>query len=193
MRLTLSLVSLLSLIATTAPAQTTQISTRFGWLMYDAGGDSNYPTFQLAIERTVSPHLRIGFQGSWAHVGDVPRSWTVPGSDERVLRGVATLGYAAGRLFGDVPVLEHLRPVFTAGIGLVHSAGVRTDFSDFVGDPFFGITDQRTGVTYGAGLTLEVPLADRASITGSLQFWRDNLYGGRLHNFDQVLGLAWRF
>ena len=192
MRLILSLVSLVSLVATTALAQT-QVSARFGWLFYDAGGDVNYPMVQLSIERSVSPHLRVGLQGSWAHVGSVPSPYRLPESDERVLRGVATLGYAAGRLFGDVPVLEHLRPVFTAGIGLVHSAGVQTDFSDFVGDPYFGITDQRTGVTYGAGLTLEVPVANRASITGSLQFWRDNLYGGRLHNFDQVLGLAWRF
>ena len=193
MRLILSLISLLLLVPGAAHSQATQVSARFGWLLYDAGGDLNYPMVQLAVERSVTPHLRVGLQGSWAHVGDVPRGWTLPGSDERVLRGVATLGYDFGRPFGGVPLLEHLRPVVTAGIGLVHSAGVRTDFGYRISDPFFAISDQRTGVTGGGGLTLEVPVAKRASITGSLQFWRDGLYGGRLDNFDQVLGLAWRF
>ncbi len=59
--------------------------------------------------------------------------------------------------------------------------------------PFFGITDQRTGLTYGGGLTVEVLVVNRASITGTFNIWREVLYGGWLYNFDQVLGLAWRF
>jgi hypothetical protein len=121
------------------------------------------------------------------------RDWRRSGSDERVLRAVATVGYEIGRPFAGVPVLEHLGPVFTAGIGVVHSAGVQTDFSRYLNDPYFGITDQHAGLTYGGGVTLDVPVVNRASITGTLQIWRDVLYGGRNHNFDQVLGLAWRF
>jgi hypothetical protein len=193
MRLTTLLILLLSVLPATAHTQATQVSARFGWLFYDAGGDLNYPMVQLALERSVSSHVRVGLLGSWAHVGNVSRPWIRPGSDERVLRGIATLGYDTGHPFAGVPLLEHLRPVLTAGIGLVHSAGVQTDFSPYINDPYFGITDQRTGLTYGGGVTLEVAVVKQVSITGTLQVWRDRLYGGQLDNFDQVLGLAWRF
>jgi hypothetical protein len=193
----LRLTAFVSLVVLLQPAaaqgQATQVGARFGWLTYDAGGDQSYPMVQLTVEHSVAPHLRIGLLGTWSHVGSVYRPWIRPESDERVLRGIATLGYAPGRVFAGVPLLEHVHPVLTAGIGLVHSAGVETDFSQYLNDPYFGITDQSTGVTYGGGLTLEVPVASRASITGTLQIWRDRLYGGPLHNFDQVLGLAWRF
>jgi hypothetical protein len=42
-------------------------------------------------------------------------------------------------------------------------------------------------------MTLERAVTSDAMITGSFLFWRDELYGGRLHNFDYVLGIAWRF
>jgi hypothetical protein len=148
---------------------------------------------QLAIERTVVPHLRLGLVGSWSHVGKVAKPWIATGSDERILRGAITVGYEATTLLSRVPLLRGLRPVFSAGFGVVHSAGVRTDFSQFQNDPFFGITDQRTGLTYGAGLTLERSVTSHAVLTASFLYWRDKLYGGRLDNFDQVLGIAWRF
>jgi hypothetical protein len=110
-----------------------------------------------------------------------------------VLRAVATLAYDMGHPFARVPVLEHLRPVFVAGIGAVHSSGVQTDFSNYINDPFFGITDQRTGLSYGGGITLEVPIVNRASVTGTFNVWRDALYGGQLWDTDNVFGLAWHF
>jgi hypothetical protein len=108
-----------------------QVGVRGGLLSYDAGGDQSYPMLQITAERTVAPHLRLGVLGSWAHVGEVSRPWVRAGSDERVFRGVATAGYEAARLFAGVPVLKHLTPVFSAGLGVVHSAGVETDFSQY--------------------------------------------------------------
>ena len=174
-------------------AQTTQISARGGLLFYDAGNDNSFPMAQLAIEHTIAPHLRLGLIGTWSHVGHVTKPWIAPGSDEHLLRGVVTAGYEATNLLSHVPLLGGLRPVFSAGLGVVHSAGVETDFSQYQNDPFFGITDQRTGLTYGGGLTLERSVTPHAAITASFLIWRDKLYGGRLDNFDQVLGFAWRF
>jgi opacity protein-like surface antigen len=193
MRLILWVILALSLVPVAARAQATQVGVRGGLLSYDAGGDQSYPMLQITAERTVAPHLRLGVLGSWAHVGEVSRPWVRAGSDERVFRGVATAGYEAARLFAGVPVLKHLTPVFSAGLGVVHSAGVETDFSQYQNDPFFGITNQRTGFTYGGGLTLELPVVSRAIVSGTFQYWRDKLYGGRLDNFDQALGVAWRF
>ena len=191
-RLTL-LVLLLIVASGTANAQMTQISARGGLMFYDAGNDNSFPMLQLVFEHTVVPHLRLGLVGSWSHVGKVAKPWIAAGSDERVLRGAVTIGYEATHLFSRVPLLKGVSPVFSAGIGAVHSAGVQTDFSQYQNDPFFGITDQRTGLTYGGGLTLERPVTSHAVITASFLYWRDKLYGGRLDNFDQVLGIAWRF
>ena len=121
------------------------------------------------------------------------KPWIAPGSDEHVIRGVVTAGYEATNLFAGIPLLNRVTPVLSAGLGIAHSAGVRTDFSQYERDSLFGITDERTGLTYGGGLTLEVPVFSRAMLTGTVQIWRDKLYGGRLDNLDQVLGIAWRF
>jgi hypothetical protein len=192
MRITPLLTLLLTLLPGAAYAQSTQVGVRAGWQFYDAGGDRSYPMVQVAVEHSVDRHMRVGVQGSWAHIGDVYRPWIRAGSDEQVWRAVATVGYDTGLPFKGVPLLKYLRPVFTGGIGVVHSAGVQTDFGPYVNDPYFRITDQRTGLSYGGGITLEVAVVKQASITGSFQVWRDVLYGGRLYNFDQVLGVAWR-
>ncbi len=143
--------------------------------------------FQLGAERTVARHIRVGLLASRASVGDVGRPWVVRGSDESVYRFAATGSYEGPRLFSRVT------PVFSAGVGVVHAAGVQTDFSQYQNDPFFGITNQRTGFTAGGGLSLELPVGPRAMLTGSLQVWRDRMYGGRLYNVDQMFGVAWRF
>jgi hypothetical protein len=122
-----------------------------------------------------------------SHLRAVRRPTTCPSADESVYRFAATGSYEAPRLFSRVT------PVFSAGVGVVHAAGVQTDFSQYQNDPFFGITDQRTGFTAGGGLSLEFPVGPRAMLTGSLQVWRDRLYGGRLYNVDQMFGVAWRF
>jgi len=190
--LTVLILSLL-VASGTLDAQTTQISARGGLLRYDAGNDNSFPLLQMAFEQRVGPHLRLGVVGSWSHVGQVAKPWIARGSNETLLRGAVTAGYEATNLFAHVPLIRGVTPVFSAGLGVVHSAGVQTDFSEYQNDPFFGITDQRTGLSYGGGLTLERPVTSHALITASVLVWRDKLYGGRLYNFDQVLGVAWRF
>jgi hypothetical protein len=191
MRVIACLTLLLASLSIAAPASaqsSIQLNARLGRFKYDAGGTGNaFLQFQLGAERRLAPHVRVGLLASRASVGDVGRPWVVRGSDESIYRLVATGAYEAP------PMFKKITPVFSLAAGMVHSAGVVTDFSPWQGSPFFQITNQRTGLAMGAGLTLELPVTPHALLTGSFQAWRDELYGGRMYNLDQMLGVAWRF
>ena len=178
---------------TIAQAPTMHLGARVGAFTYDAGGDSHVNA-EVALERTVAPNLRVGLLGSWAHPGfSYTRPWQEPGTDEKVLRAALTLGYDVSRLLVEGSGNSRLRPIVTLGAGVVHSAGVITDFSAHVNDPFWGITNQRTGFSYGAGLTLEYRVVSNLLLTGSFHYWRDRLYGGQLDNFEKGIGLGFQF
>lgn len=173
------------------------LSPLVGAMRYDAAFDDTYLTLGLQVRYFVSPAFRLGALGSRAHIGNpsragVGRTWMLPSSDETVWRVGGLAEVAAVHPFRNshVPVIDRLTFTARALLGVFHSSGVDFDDSAGVGDPFFGITDDPTGLAFGAGVGFEFGPYGPIRATLQANVWRDNAYGGDLTNPEAFLGLS---
>lgn len=178
-----------------AGAQTRSIIVEAGIIEYDAGGDQTYPSFSLRGGKEILPWLRVGVGVSLGIIGDIPRGDAFEaGGSEDLWRFYGTATAVADQPFGNsgIAVLKGMSPEFGIGIGVAHSAGLEIN-PDIFDDPFNGIEDQPTGLALGASIGLRFPVSHSLSIRGTVAYWREQLYGGALDDFELTGGLQFNW
>lgn len=177
-----------------AIAQQYSVSVEGGVIEYDAGGDQTYPLFTLRVGRELGPWLRVGLGLSMAPIGEIERSWLIPGGSETLWRAYATGTAVAHRPFrnSSVALLDRISPEGGVGLGVVHSAGVEVDPAVF-SDPFFAIEDEPTGLALGLSLGLSIEVSTTVALRVTTWYWSDHLYGDALSDFELTGGVAVRW
>ena len=177
-----------------AAAQKSSIGFEAGVIEYDAGGDQTYPVFTLQGGRAVLPWLRVGLGLSMASIGEIERSWLIPGGSETLWRAYATGIAETHRPFQEsgVALLDRISPEGGVGLGVVHSAGVEVNPA-VLSDPFFAIEDQPTGLAVGLSLGLGIEISTAVTLHVTTWYWSDHLYGDALSDFELTGGVAVRW
>jgi len=175
--------SLLIALPSASTAQSINLAAVVGGLQYDAGQDAAYFTYGFQARYFVTPAFRVGLTATTAHIGDPPRTWTASGTDQQFWR-VGALAELAVKLFskgtGTVRGL----------LGVNHSSGVIYQGPEVPNDPFWGITDSPTGISYGGGLGLEVGPFSHVRFLLQGNIWMDNAYGGSGFDPELLFGVG---
>lgn len=176
-----------------AGAQERSVILEAGIIEYDAGGDQTYPTFSLRGGKEVLPWLRVGLGLSYGAIGEIPRGPAFEdGGDESLWRFFGTATAVADRPFrkSGIAVVDRMSPEAGVGIGVVHSSGLEINPEIFA-DPFNGIEDEPTGLALGLTLGLAFEVSTPVSVRGTFAWWRDQLYGSTLDDFELTGGLQY--
>jgi hypothetical protein len=125
-------------------------------------------------------------------IGEIPRGPAfISGGSESLWRLFANATAVADRPFRNsgIAVLDRVSPEGGLGVGVVHSAGTKVNPEVFA-DPYNGIEDQPTGLAFGASLGLGVEVSPKVSLRVTAAYWREQLYGGALDDFELTGGVA---
>ncbi len=174
----------LSLCAASVAHAQVNVAVMLGAVQYDNANDDAYFTLGLQVRYYITPVVRVGFMGSTAHIGDPPlRDWTLEGTDERIWRATGFLEVATKPF--------HKASLSIRGaIGFFHSSGVIVEPTPPNSEAFYGITDTNTGLSYGAGIGLEVGPFYRLRVLAQVNFWQDNAFGGTASDPELLFGLG---
>ncbi len=182
---------LLTLTARLAQAQgRTSVNFSVGQFQYDAGLDQWYSLLRLAVSRRITPGISIGLAASRAEIGEIKHWFAFP-TDETVYHGFASVEGRLIRPFktGRVPPFDRLSFGITTNAGMVRSSGVELD-SAVLQDPFHFATDDREGFAWGGSASVSLDLGRNLSLTADMLYWRDQLFGGKLDDFERTVGVS---
>jgi len=168
---------------TVGTAQSFNLAAVIGVLQFDAGQDAGYFTYGFQARYFVAPAFRVGLTATTAHIGDPPREWTADGTDQQFWR-VGAMAELVAKPFskGTLSVRGLL--------GVNHSSGVIYQGPEIPNDPFWGITDSPTGISYGGGLGLEVGPFSQVRFLLQGNIWMDNAFGGSGFDPELLFGVG---
>lgn len=166
-----------------ACAQSFNLAPVVGAMQFDAGQDAAYFTWGVQARYFVVPSFRVGLTFNTAHIGDPPRVWTAPGTDQQFWRVGAMAEFATAPFHKGAVAIRGL-------LGVNHSSGVIYQGPEAGFEQFWGITDSPTGISYGGGLGLEVGPYSRIRLMLEGNIWMDNSYGGSGFDPELLFGLS---
>jgi opacity protein-like surface antigen len=167
------------------------ITVSLGQFQYDAGDDQWYsPLVRLDIARRIAPGLSIGVGGSRAEIGRIKHWFAFP-TDETIWRAFASVEGNLDRPFKShgVPLFDRLSFGIGANAGMVASSGVTLQ-PTVVQDPFVSISNDSRGFAWGGGASVSLYLVQNLSLLAAMRYWRDDLFGGHLDDFEQTIGMT---
>jgi hypothetical protein len=163
--------------------QTFDVAPVVGVMQFDAGGDAAYFTWGIQLRYFITPSFRVGLTGSSTHIGDPPRQWAAPGTDQQFWR-VGAMAEFATHPYHKASFSIRALLGFNTSSGLIYQGpppGL---------EPFWGITDSPSGVSYGGGLGLEVGPFSQVRFLVQGNIWMDNAYGASGFDPELLFGLG---